>query len=390
MTPAARCAAAIAVLDRVGDGEAAEKALTGWARASRYAGSGDRAAVRDIVFSVLRCKRSAGAAGAGTDGRALVLGLLRQQGRDPEAVFTGSRYAPGALSDAERTGGLHADAWPDPVRLDYPDWLDGRLRSSLGKAFTPVMEALRSRAPVFLRANTRRATRDSVRARLAAEGIDTRPHALADSALEVTGNARRIAGSGAYRDGLAELQDVASQAVVDALALPESGRVLDYCAGGGGKALAIAARSEARVFAHDVNPARMRDLPVRARRAGVEIPLLEPGDLSAAGLFEMVFCDVPCSGSGAWRRAPGGKWTLDESKLTELEEKQRMILDRACRLVAQGGTLAYATCSLLDCENADPIRRFLRDNTNFSWNYARVFTPLDGGDGMFVASLKRV
>ncbi len=387
MTPAARISACIEILDRIRQGQPAEQVLTRWARGNRYAGSRDRAAIRDLVFDVLRKRRSCAAIGGGDSGRALMIGLLRQQGRDPEELFTGARHAPPPLSQAERilrgAGGL-----PRPVRLDYPDWLDDALGASLADDLEPVMERLRHRAPVFVRVNWRKATLDRAIAALAEDGIAGVSHPLARSALEIVENARAVGRSRAYRDGLVELQDAASQAVVEFLDIPQDGRILDYCAGGGGKALAMAALTEAEILAHDGAPQRMRDLPQRAARAGVQIATVP--DPAGAGDYGLVLVDAPCSGSGAWRRSPAGKWALTAERLAELVDLQARILDEAAPLVAPGGVLAYVTCSILRAENQAQIGAFVGCNHGFELLRERQFTPLDGGDGLFVAICKRI
>ena len=389
MTPAARIAAAIDLLDAVLAGQPAEKALTGWARRSRFAGSGDRAAIRDHVFDALRCRRSYTALGGAETGRGLMLGALRAAGRDPAEAFTGEGHAPAPLTAEEAAQTLTLADLPEEVALDCPAWLAPRLRASLGADFAAVLQALRRRAPVFLRVNLRRATVTEARARLDGEGIATAPHPLSDTALEVLENARKLQGSAAYRDGLVELQDAASQAITDLLPVSEGMKVLDYCAGGGGKTLAMAGRAEARFFAHDAAPQRMRDLPERARRAGVRVRLLDSRAVEAEAPFDLVLCDVPCSGSGAWRRSPEGKWRFSPEELDRLTAIQAQILDRAAGLVAPGGALAYATCSLLDEENADQVSAFLDRRAGFSLRRSRRLTPLDGGDGFYVALLER-
>ena len=389
MTPAARIAAAIDLLDAVLAGQPAEKALTGWARRSRFAGSGDRAAIRDHVFDALRCRRSDAALGGAETGRGLMLGALRAAGRDPAEAFTGEGHAPAPLTAEEAAQTLTLADLPEEVALDCPAWLAPRLRASLGADFAAVLQALRRRAPVFLRVNLRRATVAEARARLDAEGIATAPHPLSDTALEVLENARKLQGSAAYRDGLVELQDAASQAITDLLPVSEGMKVLDYCAGGGGKTLAMAGRAEARFFAHDAAPQRMRDLPERARRAGVRVRLLDSRAVEAEAPFDLVLCDVPCSGSGAWRRSPEGKWRLSPEELDRLTAIQAQILDRAAGLVAPGGALAYATCSLLEEENAAQVSAFLDRRAGFSLRRSRRLTPLDGGDGFYVALLER-
>lgn len=390
MTPGARVAAAATVLERILGGTPAEQALTNWARGSRYAGSGDRAAVRDHVFDALRRRRSSAAIGGAETGRGLMLGLLRGQGADLSALFSGVGHAPSPLTAEELSALAGPPDLPENVALDCPDWLVPDLKHSLGSAFVPVMGALRDRAPVWLRVNRARTTRAAVAGALLADGIATRPHAAAPDALEVTENARRLRHSGVLRDGLAELQDIAPQRAMEALPLAPGMRVLDHCAGGGGKALALAARCPgALVLAHDAAAGRMADLPARAARAGATITVLAPGGAAAEAPFDLVLCDVPCSGSGAWRRSPDGKWRLDAAMLAELCATQAAILDEAAMLVAPGGTLAYATCSLLDAENADQIGAFLGRQPG--WRLTRPphrFLPPADGDGFFLAQLE--
>ena len=387
MTPAARHAAAIEILDRYLAGEPAEKALTNWARSNRYAGSGDRVAIRDIVFESIRCRRSFAHFGGAETGRGLVLGGLRAAGHDPEAHFTGARFAPAALTEAERV----PPAPPEGnVALDCPDWLRPLIDRVFGPQGAGVMDILRHRAPVFLRVNTLRATVAEAVAALLAEGIETRPGPLSPTALEVVTNARRVQSGPAFAAGLVELQDAASQAVVDLLPLAPDMRVLDYCAGGGGKSLAMAARCAVRLFAHDADPARLSDLPQRAKRAGASVRLLATRDIAVQGPFDLVLADAPCSGSGSWRRAPEAKWHLTADRLHALSDLQDQILDSAARHVAAGGVLAYATCSVLSEENEDRAAAFLARHPDWRPIQTRRFSPLDGADGFFAALFRRV
>ncbi|MEM0937796.1 MAG: RsmB/NOP family class I SAM-dependent RNA methyltransferase [Pseudomonadota bacterium] len=384
MTPAARYAAAASLLDEISDGRAAEQALTNWARRSRFAGSGDRAALRDIVFDALRRKRSAAARGGGETGRALILGLLREAGDDPDAVFTGARYALAPLTKEERAGG---NTPVGAAALDMPDWLLPDLRESLGAALEPVCHTLRQRAEVHLRWHEGRTGAEQAMQALQEDGIETERHPLAPTALRVVQGARRVRQAAAYRDGRVELQDAASQAVCAALDVQPGTRVLDYCAGGGGKSLALAARG-ADVWAYDADAARMADLPVRAARAGDTIKLLKTQEITPLAPFDLVLVDAPCSGSGAWRRQVEGKWRLTRDGLDRLTSLQAQILDAAARHVRPGGVLAYATCSLLASENGRQIDAFAaRCGTNAPWRELRrdAYSPLDGGDGFFLA-----
>ncbi|NPD15615.1 RsmB/NOP family class I SAM-dependent RNA methyltransferase [Xinfangfangia sp. D13-10-4-6] len=378
-----RASAAILVLDRILGGEAAEKALSDWGRASRYAGSKDRAAVRDLVFDALRQRRTAQALGGGAaGGRALVLGILRARGEDLAGWFDGSDHAP-APPQADEAPKQPLGA----AQHDIPDWLEAPLQAALGADFAPVMQEMRHRAPVILRVNSARISREAAIAALNTEGITAEPHPLAATALHVTAGARTIAGSAAFNDGLVELQDAASQAVVADLGLAAGMRVLDLCAGGGGKTLAMAAQARLQLWAYDVSARRMADLPARAERAGVPIQLT--ADPEAHAPYDLVLTDVPCSGSGSWRRDPEGKWALTPERLQELTVLQQQITDRAAAMVAPGGCLAYATCSFLKEENEDQVNAFLQRHPGWQLASSRRFSPLDGGDGFFTARLLR-
>lgn len=380
MTPAARAAAAIEILDDILAGEPAEPRLIRWARASRYAGSGDRAAVRDLMFDTLRRRRSRSALGGGSDGRALVLGALRDEGIDPATIFTGAGHAPAPLTDAERRGG-HA---PTPAEAaDLPDWLAETLRADLGADFAAVAAAMRHRAPVWLRANLAQGDPAAAAAALAHDGITTNPDARCTTALRVTAGARAVQGSAAFQTGLVEMQDLSAQIACEMLPITSGMRVLDLCAGGGGKALALAARG-AEVTAWDIAPARMKDLPARADRAGVHVRIAD----SPRGEWDMVVADVPCSGSGTWRRTPDAKWRLTPDDLDRLTAVQAEILDSAAGHVAPGGTLVYMTCSLLRAENAEQVAGFLARQP-FRLEAQRQMTPLTESDGFHVAVMRR-
>ncbi len=375
MTPAARLSAAIEVMDRILAGGPVEQTLTNWGRAHRFAGSGDRHALRDLVFAALRCRRSHAALGGGLTGRGLILGGLRAAGGDPVHLFTGAGHAPAALTSADSG---HAPLGDEA--LDVPDWLAPRLRVSLGADYAAVMQAMQSRAPVFLRANLARTDRAGAVARLAADEITARLWGE-NTALEVTENERKIQNSAAYLQGFVELQDASSQSVVAALGVRAGQRVLDYCAGGGGKALGLAAMG-AKVDAHDANPARMRALPERAARSGAQVNIVDNPAKTAP--YDMILMDVPCSGSGSWRRDPQGKWALTEATLAEVVQVQAAILEACLPMIGVAGRLAYATCSLLAEENEAQIAAFLHRHPDWTARMQR-FSPVQGGDGFFVA-----
>lgn len=385
MTPAARLQAAIEILDIILDGDPAEKALTGWARRSRYAGSKDRAAVRDHVFTALRCRRSHAALGGANTGRGLILGGLRDIGEDPDTLFTGDGYGPAALSDAEREAGRKPAEGAEAC--DLQDWIYPAFSQSLGAETAAAAAALRLRAPVHVRVNLTKATVETAQDALAEAGIQSMTHPAASTALEITEGARKIRNSEAYTSGLVELQDAASQAVIAALPLSDGMRVLDYCAGGGGKSLAMAAQAGIDLFAHDAAPQRMRDLPERAERAGADITVLSTSEARQQAPFDLVLCDVPCSGSGSWRRAPDAKWLLTPETLDELLVVQATILDEAADLVTENGSLAFATCSMLEAENGTQVEGFLARHPGWSLDFDKSWRVHGGTDGFYVAIL---
>ncbi|WP_170790860.1 RsmB/NOP family class I SAM-dependent RNA methyltransferase [Ruegeria lacuscaerulensis] len=385
MIPAARVQASIEILDQILSGVPVEKALTGWARRSRFAGSKDRAAIRDHVFQALRCKRSYAALGGAETGRGLMIGALRAVGADLAETFTGQGHAPDALTDDEAGRDFASDA----ERYDIPDWLWPMFQTSLGDEAVAVAQALQNRAPVHVRVNLSKSDRAGAIAALATDGIAAQEHPACNTALEIGEGARKIAQSRAYSEGVVELQDAASQAVVAALDLRPGLRVLDYCAGGGGKSLAFAAYSGVEVFAHDVNPERMRDLPARAERAAARIKMLATDEVASQAPFDIVLVDAPCSGSGSWRRAPAGKWALDAQRLTELTALQSRILSDTSVLVDAGGVLAYATCSMLNEENGAVVDKFTSAHPDWSESFRKLWLASHGTDGFFAAHLTR-
>lgn len=383
MTPAARVAAAIEILDMIGDGLPAEQVLTRWGRGNRYAGSKDRAAIRDHVFDVLRQKRSAAWFGGASTGRGLMIGLLRAKGIDPSTVFTGEGHAPAPMEAYEQETPI--GEMPQDAAWNLPDWLVAQFSEGLGAHAAETAQILQERAPVTIRVNTAKTNASGAILMLKEAGVEVVPNALSPTALTVVEGPRRIRNAPAYQDGYIELQDASSQAVVDAL--PKAARILDYCAGGGGKSLALAARGDARIFAHDIDPARMRDLPLREARAGVEITQLGTGDLAKNGPYDLVLVDAPCTGSGSWRRAPEAKWRLTPEQLEETMALQDQILDDAAALVAAGGTLAYATCSILPAENAARVDAFLARHSNWRCTWQKNFAVSALGDGFYTAHL---
>lgn len=392
MTPGARLATAIEMLDRILSGQPAGLTLTNWGRQARYAGSRDRAAVRDVVFDCLRRRKSFAHQADEETGRGLVLAYAVGEGLDLAALFDGLGHNPDMVTEEERARLARDDPAPDHVLLDYPEFLDASLRRSLGDRFQPVLEAMTRRAPVDLRVNRGKATPPVAEATLRGDGIEVEPVDGVETALRITENPRKVGQSVAYREGLVELQDASSQQVTLFSEAEAGMEVLDYCAGGGGKSLALydMMRGKGHVTAHDIAAVRMNDLPARAARAGARIKVVGHEDPSLKpGAFDLVFVDAPCSGTGSWRRTPDAKWRLKASDIRRLLEVQASVLEHASKLVRPGGTLLYATCSILVEENDDQVDAFLGRDSAFGVEARLHLTPLECGDGFFAARLRR-
>lgn len=387
MTPAARYAAAITILDAIESGELAERAITGWGRQNRFAGSKDRAGIRDHVFDVLRTKRSCAKIGGGNTGRELILGHLRNTKIDPEVVFTGEGYAPSALTEQELQ--IPSTTPTDAESHDLPDWAWEKWQAALGDSASGAAYSQRTRAPVALRINQRRTTREKVALFLAEDGIETEEHPSVSTCLLVKSNPRRVAQSRAYLNGFVELQDASSQSAVGTLQLNKGQRILDYCAGGGGKSLAIVDQYNVSVSAYDIAPKRMADIPKRAARAGVKLDVLDDAKLLNSPQFDAVFCDAPCSGSGTWRRTPDAKWRLTKEEFEAFPELQADVINAASKFVVLGGLLIYATCSVFTSENSEIIKRFLADNRDFSKQSDKLIVPQSELDGFYLCVLQK-
>lgn len=391
MTPGGRIAAAIEILDAIiappaGPGAHADHALRDWGRRHRFAGAGDRRAIADLVYDGLRRRRSLGWR-LGESGRGLMLALAAESGS--LAWFSGEGHAPPEPSDDERAALALAGPPDAAVALDCPAWLESRLRTDLGAAFVPVMLALQQRALLHLRVNRLKTDRTRAIRALAQDHITAVPLDEDPDALAVVDGARLLRRAAAFATGVVEVQDLSSQRVARLARAAPGETLLDYCAGGGGKALAFAAHQggQGQIFAHDAAPARMGDLPERAKRAGARVALCPPAALPRS--CECVFVDAPCSGSGAWRRNPDAKWTLSAADLERLEATQSRILDAAAAHVGIGGRLVYATCSILRSENEAQIGAFLDRQPGFDVIDTLRLLPDGPGDGFFAAEMRR-
>ena len=388
MTPSARYAAAIDVLDSFLNGEPAEKLLLNWARKNRYAGSKDRAAVRDIVFDCLRNLSSFQAISGIYNGRGLAVGHCLNVGLEPTDVFNGEGYGPEPLNEVELASLNSKPTLNNVQKGNLPDWIFQMLKADLAEEVNVLAAKLSLRAPVDLRVNTAKTTLNAVRLTLEKEGISAQPVDDVGTALRIVQNQRRILASKAFADGWVEFQDAASQAVVDLLNIQPQTKILDFCAGGGGKTLAMAAAQPAAKFnAWDISTERLKSLKVRAKRAGVTVSVLETKP--SAPTYDLVFVDAPCSGSGSWRRNPEGKWRLTSDRLNELQAIQAELIQQAAACTKSGGILVYVTCSIFNYENQAQVDGFLNDYQAFKLYKKKNFVIGDPGDGFFCAILQK-
>lgn len=377
MKPGARLAAAVDVLDDIlSRHRPASTALADWGRASRYAGSGDRSAVGTLVYDALRRKSSLAVAMGEETPRAIAVAAVgRAFGISAEAVAAladGSRFALAPLTESEiaglaRVDGDIADA-PDHVRADLPDWLASSFRRVFGERLVSEGQALAWRAPIDLRTNTLKATREKVIDAFAKAGAQAGPWTTTGVRIPAPDSGARspnVEADPAHGRGWFEVQDEASQIAAALAGAGPRMQVLDLCAGAGGKTLALGAamRNTGQIYAYDANKHQLRPIFERLKRAGVRnAQVLQPGDEAAlvelGPRFDLVFVDAPCTGSGVWRRRPDAKWRVKPANLEQRLAEQRAVLDLAQRLVRPGGRLVYVTCSLLAQENGDQARRF--------------------------------
>ena len=407
MTPAARLAAAIELLTAIEDApnRPADGVANDFFRARRFIGSGDRRTVSDRVWRVLRARRRLSWWVPKATPRLLAAASLLTEGWSLSGVaeaYSGGRFgAPGlerneynALRGVEGHTLDHPDM-PAPVRFEVPDWIYPRLEARFGDRLTAEMAALSEPAPLDLRVNLLKATREAARAALRAEGWDAVPTTLSPWGLRLDGR-RPVTSGPAFQSGLIEIQDEGSQLIAAITDARPGMKVVDWCAGAGGKTLALAGAmaNRGQIVACDVSGSRLDGAVRRLRRAGVnnvERHLVAPGDKWAkrrAGSFDRVLVDAPCTGTGTWRRNPDARHRLTETDLLELVPKQASILDTAQALVRPGGRLIYATCSVLPEENEVQVAAFLTRHPAFSLLPLAAEWP-PGGDGMLVLTPAR-
>jgi 16S rRNA (cytosine967-C5)-methyltransferase len=391
----------------------ADAAVSRYLRAHPILGQQDRAFVAETVFAVLRRLRLLETLTAGRDPRRLVLAALtRLRGLSLRELDT-------AVKPRERDwlADLKARAEDSSLaaRCDFPDWLLARLRRQYGEEeLLALGQSLQHGAPLDLRVNVQKAEREAVLARLAADGIGARATPYSPVGVRLEGKPQ-INRHPLFLQGAIEIQDEGSQLLCQLLAPRRGEMVADFCAGAGGKTLALGAmmRSSGRLYAFDISEKRLADLKPRLARSGLSNVhphwIANENDARLkrlAGKLDRVLVDAPCTGLGTLRRNPDLKWRQDEQTLAGRRAKQDVILAAAARLVKPGGVMLYATCSLLDEENAEVVESFLAKHAQFelrpanaalaqqrieldTGKYLCLAPHLHGTDGFFAALLAK-
>jgi 16S rRNA (cytosine967-C5)-methyltransferase len=431
MTPAARIAAAIELLDGIfAEPRPADGVVSAFFRKRRYIGAKDRSDIAERVYAALRQHARLGwwldrAGHPADDARPRIIAqLMLADGLAPaalEALFGIARYGPPPLDEAEARLAnalaghtLEHPHMPPPVLLECPDWAFGPLEAACGARTAAELQALLGPAALDLRVNELRGRREQVLAAFRREGIEAAPTPLSPIGIRIQGRPA-LAAHSLFRSGVVEIQDEGSQIAALLVDARPGHQVADVCAGAGGKSLALAARMQGkgRIVACDVAEGRLIRTRERLRRAGVDN--IEPRLLTSERdpwikrqrrKFDRVLVDAPCSGTGAWRRNPDARWRPVD--LTALTALQTAILDSACRLVKPGGRLVYVTCSLLADENERQVAAFLEAHQDFApvpvpalWPAAvggtcpeptdalRLTPARHGTDGFFIAVMER-
>jgi 16S rRNA (cytosine967-C5)-methyltransferase len=397
-------------------------ALKNWGESARYAGSKDRAFVSGLVLDVLRRRRSLGWKMGDESLSAAALGALRfvwdwPLERIAEAAGE-EPHGPGPLTDPERAALAAprdlADA-PAPIRGDYPDWLDPSLTRAFGEGRADEAAALSERAPVDLRVNLLKSDPErtlKALTSLAAEPVDLLATALRMPALDPMTRSGAVETIPQFSKGWFEVQDLGSQIAAASAGEVKGKQVLDLCAGGGGKTLALASAmgNTGQIYAYDSDARRLADTIRRGDRAGVRnLQIRSPVNpeplKGLEGKMDVVFIDAPCTGTGSWRRHPDTKWRLTADTLEKRMADQDAVLDAGAPFVKPGGRMVYVTCSVLPEEDEDRVAAFLARTAGFvaapataDPKLAQYLTPdgflrltprTSGTDGFFVAVLEK-
>lgn len=434
MTPAAHIATAIDLLEvvwptlRTPKSAPVDVQIHQYFRKHRFMGSTDRAKVSAFVYLILRhlsqLEWRLRETGVPVHPRLLAIAALltlqNERAANFNSIFTGGQYAPGKLNATDekaiagiiRQGEL-PNTMPHYAAWSIPEWIAPLFLQEYGEQTGSLLASLNCEAPVDLRVNTLKSTREQVIEALTRDGFSPVPSPLAAHGIRLQKRGAFF-NTAAFRNGWFEMQDAGSQLIAEMVGAKPGEKIVDFCAGAGGKTLALAAsmHNKGRLYAWDIAEHRMKDLKTRIKRAGVDNTqvqvLVSENDSFIKrhkGEMDKVLVDAPCSGTGTWRRNPDLKWRTTSEGLLELVEVQRRILMSASRLLKKNGRLIYATCSLLKDENEQQVEWFLTTHPQFRvvplieiWHKDSPLTGKvlkltphqDGTDGFFAAAFERM
>lgn len=413
LTPALLDATSAALAQVLPLDRPADVALSHFFRTRSKLGGRDRAFVAEAVYGILRRLRSLEAVtGQYAPWPLLIAWLARHGGynqREIESVLT-----PAETEHFRAAKSFEGGEWSPAVKMELPDWLFERLQATYGEQLPALMAALNRPAALDLRVNTLKQDRAAVLAQLAADGISAEAMPYAPQGIRLSDKIA-LQRYPLFVEGAIEVQDEGSQLLGVLTGARRGEMVCDFCAGAGGKTLALGALmgNTGRLYAFDISAKRLANLKPRLARSGLSNvhPQLLTSERDAkikrlAGKFDRVLVDAPCSGLGTLRRNPDLKWRQTPESVAELEIKQREILTSASRLVRSGGTLVYATCSLLPEENQAVVADFLQAHPDFvtapvgerlaragvnleGGEYLQLLPHLQGTDGFFAAVMER-
>ena len=402
MLQISRACAAIDILDNYINGIPIEKALKEWFRNNRFAGSNDRRSIRDIIFDILRKRLILFYPFQINDysenGRILVLSYLYIYKRDTFSLcdIVDNKYFLPPIKNKEllilNKINDYIKKAPKNILLGYPEFLEKKLKTTLGNDFEKVMKIFLERAPIYLRINNLKTNLKDEKSNLEKENIICEYCSASKSALRIKSGEQFLKKSSSYQLGNVELQDLSSQLTTEVDEISPGKRILDLCAGSGGKSLAIASKlkNNADIFAHDVNKLKLSNLLLRSNRAGARIKIIDSSSLNKyENFFDIVFIDAPCSGTGTWRRDPKTKWEITYQKIKTLSKNQYKIIKNSCRYLKKSGFLIYVVCSLLEDEGELVVKKFLMNNQKFSLVNKQLYYPINASDGFFFAILEK-
>ncbi len=377
------------------DKKYADKVLERLLKAHKKWGSADRQVVSEIFYDIVRWKKR--------------LEYYMGEGTKPSNIYNlilayllwkKVKYKKFDEFDGIKTGGilskLDKKTFPTKaIEHSVPDWLAGLFEKELGAKWEKEMSALNEQAPVILRANSLKISAENLVEILKEEGINSFVLRGYPDAVQLE-EKKNVFLTSAFKEGFFEVQDASSQKIAELLDVKEGMRVVDACAGAGGKTLHIAAlmKNKGQIIALDIYEWKLAELKRRAKRAGVfniETRFIEDNKVIKRlhNTADRLLIDAPCSGLGVLKRNPDSKWKIDEDFINRIKTEQENILKNYSKILKKGGKMVYATCSILPSENGEQVRKFLAENTEFALMKEENIMPSDGYDGFYMALIER-